>query len=279
MLREVFDEDAELYDRARPGYPPPLVEALIDRAGLSPESRVLEVGPGTGQLTVPLARLGCRVTAVELGPALAAVARRNLRLFPDARVEVSAFEEWPLPEEPFDLVVSATAFHWVDPKVRVPKATAALAPGGTLALITTEHVAGGHWDQDFFDQVQRCYERWDPATPPGLRLPDEATLTPDTDELDHSEQLDAVQIQRFTQEITYSAPEYLDLLRTFSGHRALDPTALTGLLDSIRDLIDNQYGGSVTKRTLHELITARRRTTGALREPVVHTGGGSDTAP
>lgn len=68
-----------------------------------------------------------------------------------------------------------------------------------------------------------------------------------------------MQVQRFTQEITYSAPEYLDLLRTFSGHRALDPTALTGLLDSIRDLIDNQYGGSVTKRTLHELITARRR--------------------
>lgn len=259
MLREVFDEDAELYDRARPGYPPALFEALTDKAGLSPESRVLEVGPGTGQLTVPLARLGCRVTAVELGPALAALARRKLRPFPNARVEVSAFEEWTPPKEPFDLVVSATAFHWVDPEVRVPRATAVLAPGGTLALITTEHVAGGNWDRDFFDQVQRCYERWDPATPPGLRLPDEATLTPDTGELDRSEQLDAVEVQRFTQEITYSAPEYLDLLRTFSGHRALDATALTGLLDSIRDLIDNHYGGSVTKRTLHELITARRR--------------------
>lgn len=66
-------------------------------------------------------------------------------------------------------------------------------------------------------------------------------------------------VQRFAQEITYSAPEYLDLLRTFSGHRALDTTALAGLLDSIRDLIDNHYEGSVTKRTLHELITAGRR--------------------
>ncbi|MFE9763620.1 class I SAM-dependent methyltransferase [Streptomyces sp. NPDC005808] len=258
MLRDVFNEDPELYDRARPAYPPPLVEALITTAGLTPESRVLEVGPGTGQLTVPLARLGCRITAVELGSTVAAVTRRNLRPFPNARVEVGAFEEWPLPEEPFDLVVSATAFHWIDPAVRVPKAAAALAPGGTLALVTTEHVAGGSWDQDFCDLVQGCYERWDPTTPPGLRMPDESELLPDTSEMDRSGHLDTVEVRRFAQEITYSAPEYLDLLCTFSNHRALDATALTGLLDCVGDLIENRNGGSVTKRTLHELITARR---------------------
>jgi SAM-dependent methyltransferase len=258
MLRDVFDEDPEVYDRARPAYPPTLVEALITAAGLSPESRVLEVGPGTGQLTVPLARLGCRITAVELGPTVAAVTRRNLRPFPNARVEVSAFEEWPLPEEPFDLVVSATAFHWIDPAVRVPKATAALAPGGTLALVTTEHVAGGSWNQDFCDLIQRCYERWVPGTPPGLRMPDESALIPDTGELDRSDHLDAVQVRSFAQEITYTVPQYLDLLRTFSNHRALDTTSLTGLLDCVRDLIENRNGGRVTKRTLHQLITARR---------------------
>lgn len=258
MLRDTFNEDAELYDRARPAYPPPLVEALTTTAGLSPDSRVLEVAPGTGQLTVPLARLGCRITGVELGPTTAAVARRNLRPFPNARVEVAAFEEWPLPKEPFDLVVCATAFHWIDPAVRVPKATAALAPGGTLALVTTEHVAGGSWDQDFCDRIQRCYERWVPATPPGLRMPDESELLSDTGELDRSDRLDAVRVRRFAQEITYSTSEYLDLLLTFSNHRALDTTALTGLLDDVRDLIDHQNGGSVTKRTLHELITAGR---------------------
>ncbi|MFI6333644.1 class I SAM-dependent methyltransferase [Streptomyces sp. NPDC050535] len=258
MLRDTFDEVAEVYDRARPAYPAPLVEALIRGAGLTPDSRVLEVGPGTGQLTVPLARLGCRITAVELGPALAAVTRRKLRPFPNARVELSAFEEWSLPTEPFDLVVSATAFHWIDPAVRVPRATAALALGGTLALVTTEHVAGGSWDQDFCDRIQRCYERWDPPTVPGLRMPQESELIPDTGELDRSGRLDAARVRSFAQENTYSAPEYLDLLRTFSNHRAMDTTALTGLLHCVTDLIDNHNGGSVTKRTLHHLITARR---------------------
>jgi protein-L-isoaspartate O-methyltransferase len=121
------------YDRARPGYPPSLVDELTWRAQLDTNSRVLEVGPGTGQLTVRPARIGCPITAVELGSTLAAVARRNLMPFPYARVEVSAFERWQLPQEPFDLVVSATAFHWIDPAVRVIKAADALKPRGMLA--------------------------------------------------------------------------------------------------------------------------------------------------
>lgn len=51
MLRDTFDEAADLYDRARPRYPQALVDDLVRAAGLGPGSRVLEIGPGTGQLT------------------------------------------------------------------------------------------------------------------------------------------------------------------------------------------------------------------------------------
>jgi SAM-dependent methyltransferase len=76
--RSIFDQAAELYDQARPRYPPALFDDLAGLAGIGPGVRVLEVGPGTGQATVPLAERGCRLVAVELGPDLAAVARRNL---------------------------------------------------------------------------------------------------------------------------------------------------------------------------------------------------------
>ncbi|MFG2450870.1 class I SAM-dependent methyltransferase [Streptomyces sp. NPDC048512] len=256
MLRDVFDEDAELYDRARPAYPPALVEALIGEAALTRDTRVLEVGPGTGQLTVPLARTGCRLTAVELGPSLAAVTRRNLRLFPAARVEVAAFEEWTPPGPVFGLAVCATAFHWIDPALRLPRLTAALAPGGTLALVTTHHVAGG--SEEFFARSQRCYERWDPATPPGLRASDERDVASDTGELDACDRLGPVEVRRFSREITYTTEAYLDVLRTYSGHRALPTPARDGLLACLAGLIDDRHGGRVTKRYLHELITARR---------------------
>lgn len=256
MLRDTFDEAAELYDRARPRYPEALVADLAQAAGLGPGSRVLEIAPGTGQLTVPLAELGCRITAVELGPSLAAVARRNLRAFPLAEVTVADFEQWPLPPEPFDLAVVATAFHWLDPATRLPRAARALRPGGTFAVVTTHHVKGG--TVDFFDRVQRCYEQWDPATPPDLQQADEADTATDTEEWDRSEHFTDVTVRRHARDIAYTVEEYIDVLLTYSGHRALDAPSRQGLLACIRDLIETRYGGRITKRYLHELITATR---------------------
>lgn len=179
-LRDIFDQDAERYERARPRYPASLIEDLVRVTGAGPGVRVLEIAPGTGKLTVDLAGSGCSITAVEIGPSMAAVARRHLAAFPEVEVVVAAFEEWGLPPEPFDAVVCATAFHWLDPDVRMPKAARALRPGGLFGVVATHHVAGG--TEDFFAEVQECYERWDPATPPGLRQTRESDLATDLTE-------------------------------------------------------------------------------------------------
>ena len=261
-LRASFNQVAELYDRARPAYPARLVTELAMLAGIGPGRRVLEIGPGTGQLTVPLARLGCAVTAVELGPDLAAVTRRKLAGFPDARVVVAAFEDWPLPAEPFDAMVSATAFHWIDPVIRVRKAAAALRPGGALAIVGTKHVAGG--TAAFFEEAQPCYERWDPGTPPGgVRLPAAADVM-----ARERRQADAdlagtglfapAEVGQHPAEVAYSATAYTDTLRTYSSMLAMDQEAREGLLRCLAGLIDYRYDGRITMRYLFWLCIARR---------------------
>ncbi|MFE2376790.1 class I SAM-dependent methyltransferase [Streptomyces sp. NPDC059398] len=256
-LSRTFNEDAELYDRARPGYPPQLFDDLGTLAGIGPGRRVLEVGPGTGQATVPLAERGCRITAVELGADMAAVARRNLAGFSTVEIVNADFESWPLPDEPFDAVVSATAFHWIDPAVRMARAAEALRPGGALAVVATQHVAGG--SEEFFAEVQGCYERFDPATPAGVRLL--AAQDVDTsrypDEVARSGRFGPVVLRRYQRDLTYTTAEYLAVLRTYSGHRALPPEAREGLLRCIAGLIDGRYGGRVTKRYLTELRVSR----------------------
>src|SRR4051794_16075937 len=153
-LRDTFDEAPELYDRVRPDYPEAVFEDLTTLAGLRPGSRVLELGCGTGQATVPLATRGFEVVAIELGAGLADVARRNLAAFPRVDIVNAAFEEWPLPPVSFDAAVAATSFHWLDAEVRLAKVADALRSGGALVVIATHHVAGG--DGPFFAEVQCC---------------------------------------------------------------------------------------------------------------------------
>jgi SAM-dependent methyltransferase len=253
-LRTTFDEDAGLYDRIRPGYPPQVFTDLAELAGVGPGCRLLEIGAGTGKATLPLARLGCRVTAVELGPNMATVAAGNLAGFPDTEVVVSAFEAWPLPAEPFDVVLSATAFHWVDPRVRVAKAADALRVGGALAVVGTHHVAGG--TDAFFIEAQECYERFDPATRPGLRLPGPDEITIRLPRLVGCHRFGPAVVRRYQWQQAYPTAEYLDLLRTYSGHRALPEPNRGGLLECIADLIDSRYAGRITKRYLTQLHVA-----------------------
>jgi SAM-dependent methyltransferase len=259
--RNTFDQVPDLYDRVRPGYPADLVDDLAAFAGLTPGSRVLEIGAGTGQATCALAERGYAVVAIELGEGLAHIARRNLERFPRVQVVTAEFEAWPLPREPFDLVFAATAWHWLDEEVRVHKAARALRPGGTLATVETHHVAGG--TEQFFVDVQTCYLRWDPETEPGFELPSVADVSFDDAELVEAGFFTKPSFRDYETDIEYSTDQYLDVLRTYSGTLAMSTEAADGLLRCIAKLIDDGYDGSVTKRYLRRLRLTKRGTGGA----------------
>jgi SAM-dependent methyltransferase len=252
----IFDQDPELYDAMRPTYPAALFDGFESTAELGPGSRVLEIGAGTGQATVALAERGYRIVALEPGPGMAEIARRNVSRFPLVTVEVASFEAWPLPLEPFDAVIAATSFHWLDPNVRVSKAADALRGGGTLAILSTHHVAGA--SDDFFAEVQSCYERFDPSAPSSVRLPSEEDVRTGADEIERTGSFGPVAVERVAWDREYTTSEYERLLMTYSGHRALDAGARRRLLDCITHLIDSTFGGSITKRYLFELVMARK---------------------
>jgi SAM-dependent methyltransferase len=134
--RGLFDGVARLYQATRPGYPVELVEFVVSTAGVGAGAAVLEVGCGTGQLTERLAPFGFALTAIDLGASMIEVAGK--RVPPGSAVfRAVSFEDLDAGAGSFDLIISATAFHWVDPEVRFRKAARLLRPGGWLA------VAGG----------------------------------------------------------------------------------------------------------------------------------------
>src|SRR5579884_3686406 len=131
--RLTFGEVAELYEQARPSYPQQLVDEVLAYAELEPADRILEVGAGTGKATRQFAAAGFALVALEPSPAMAEVARATCRGLPSVTIEQAEFEQWTLPPRPFKLVISAQAWHWIDPQLRYVKARAALGTGGALA--------------------------------------------------------------------------------------------------------------------------------------------------
>jgi ubiquinone/menaquinone biosynthesis C-methylase UbiE len=142
--RTLFNGVARLYEASRLGYPSDIVEFAVATAAVGAGSEVLEVGCGTGQLTESLACFGFRLTAIDLGPSMISAARRRLD-GSAVSFEVASFEDFAAPEASFDLIISGTAFHWVDPEVRFRKPARLLRPGGWLALLET----GERYDDPF----------------------------------------------------------------------------------------------------------------------------------
>ena len=260
-LRTTFDGAALLYDEVRPGYPEKLFDDVVSLSGIPPGGRVLEIGCGTGQATLPFARRDYRVLCVELGENLAAVARRNLASYPRAEVLTADFEAVPLPEGAFDLAISATAFHWLDPTVAYPKAARALRPEGALALFWNEHVfsdaSGG-----FFEAAQKVYEREAPeiVKPDDHKgLPQPHELPDRTAEIEASGLFDGVIRRDYRWDEPYDAEGYLRVLSTYSGHIALDPDTRERLFGGISGLIEGEYGGRIVKGYATTLYVAHRK--------------------
>jgi SAM-dependent methyltransferase len=217
-----FDEIAELYDRARRECPDHVFSDLFAQTGIEPSrADVLEIGCGTGQATLPLARRGFRVLCVEMGANLARIPRRKLAEFPRVTVVNARFEDWAAGNVSFDIVFAATSRHWLDPHLRYAKAAAALRPGGVLAFTTGGHAFPPGLDP-FFIELRSCYEAigearmpWPPPTP--------EDICDARDEIERSGFFERVRVIRriWTQEFT--ADEYVAMMSTASDHRLIEP--------------------------------------------------------
>jgi SAM-dependent methyltransferase len=255
-LRHTFDQTAETYEEARPDYPVGLFQDLIDITKIGTESSLLEIGCGSGKATRPLAERGFKVVCVELGPRLAQVARQRLDQFAGVEVITSSFEDWDSGGETFDLIYAATAWHWIDREVRYQKAATLLKPGSHLAFWSATHAFPKGFDP-FFTEIQEVYdaigeshdEPWPPPHPENV--PDEAA------EIESSGYFEVVGTRRYLWAHRYTAAEYLALLDTFSGHRAMEADKRNFLYREIRSRIEHRTDPRVVRHWLAILHVAR----------------------
>lgn len=129
-----FDSFSDLYDAARPRLDVDVTAELLEFAGIAPGQRVLEIGAGTGQWLDALVQCGLVVEALEPGDSMRALAEASFGPR-GVTLHEGDFEHFAPRTDAFDALLSANAFHWVDPLVGYPKARELLRPGGALLLV------------------------------------------------------------------------------------------------------------------------------------------------
>ncbi len=159
--QQLFGSAVAYYARYRPGYPQALVDALAARTGLDGTQRVLDIGCGTGQITIPLARHAHAIVAID--PVAAMLARGceaaqaagagNITWLQGDSSQIAA-----LAGPGADLAVFAASFHWTDRPAVLAALDGVLSPGGTVVVIND--VLGDGEQPDWVHAITRIRARY-----------------------------------------------------------------------------------------------------------------------
>jgi ubiquinone/menaquinone biosynthesis C-methylase UbiE len=150
-----FDRAANFYDRTRQ-LPEPIakygIPALIDAIGAS--SRVLEVGAGTGRISIPLLERGVDWIGCDLSSPML---KRFQEKFPSPRITQADATLLPFPAKRFDALLTVHVMHLIPPWREVLREfQRVLVPGGVYINVSTWASVG----TSVGDKIREFWRGW-----------------------------------------------------------------------------------------------------------------------
>ncbi|MGZ4142378.1 MAG: class I SAM-dependent methyltransferase [Actinomycetota bacterium] len=218
-----FDRAAEIYERARPGYPTAAVDYIVEQLG---DGLVVDLAAGTGKFSRELVARGLRTVAVEPVEGMRATFRRTLSTVP---LVAATAEQMPFRDHAAGAITAAQAAHWFDAPRAVREFHRVLRPNGRIALI---------WNvrDESFDWVRRVTEIIDPyerahSTP---RYKHRAWQPP----FDESPLISPVAREKFPYRQPMTPQGFLDRFSSCSFVAILDDDTQAEVLGKLRNLVE-----------------------------------------
>jgi trans-aconitate methyltransferase len=157
---------AAYYARYRRGYPEEIVSEVVDRLHLGPDDTVIDLGCGTGLLTVPVAQRVRVAIGVDPEPDMLAEARRSIDGADRWRIiwVLGSDDDIPalgnlLGEGAVGAVTVGQALHFMDHEALFRRARHLLRPGGGVAVISNG-VPLWQQDNDWSRALRDALESW-----------------------------------------------------------------------------------------------------------------------
>ncbi len=239
-LRLKFNEDVLNYDKCRPNYVDELLADIINYSKLDNSMKALEIGIGTGQATAPVIKTGCDLTAIELGENLAEYSKAKFSSFDNFKVINADFESYSTAPNQYDLIYSATAFHWIPEHIGYPKVFDLLKPKGTVALFWNRP---SRRNDAMHEGIQKAYDKYTPSSETPKIGFDESSCQKYISLLDKYG-FKCVTLKLYYRTRVIKVNDYISLLNTYSDHRAMNREDRIDLENEISNVI-NSFGGEI----------------------------------
>ncbi|MBQ3490830.1 MAG: class I SAM-dependent methyltransferase [Clostridia bacterium] len=235
-------------------YPAQLHEDILHEVPLNGTSKVLEIGIGMGQATMPFLDTGCLLTAVDPDERMTAVCEKVFGENSRFSVFTSRFEDFEDENDTFDLIYSASAFHEVEQEAGYTKAFALLKSGGTFVRFSN-HSMRAIARPNLSAALQKLYSIYLPRT--GTPRPYKEAQAQKRAEIALKYGFTDIACKRYYQTRVYTTEEFLDYLATDADHLEMSETKRTAFFNEIRKTLV-RYGGSVTLYDTIDLQIAKK---------------------
>ncbi|MBO7531774.1 MAG: methyltransferase domain-containing protein [Lachnospiraceae bacterium] len=249
-FRRVIDMIPEQFDRFRPRYSKELFDLLIDRAGIGPGKRVLEIGPGTGQATEPVLASGCEYHAIELGEHLYRKMKEKYGRLPNFNIVNDDFITHDFCDMKFDMIYSAATIQWIPEEIAFSKTFELLKPGGTLAMMMTSSEYRSD-NEPLYERIQKLYDKYYKPDIPYTHGKFRYTAAP---EYGYSD----VKKYEFKGRRVFTADEYVEFSGTHCDHIVLPEPVRTEFFEGLKNAV-LEAGNRIVFNDTYVLYTAVRK--------------------
>lgn len=238
----VFKDVISDYEIARPGYPVELFTDIVNFSILTNDAKILEIGSGPGQATDYFVKNRYSITGLEIEKKQVQYLLGKYSKHRNFNSICSSFEEYDGLEESYDLIISATAFHWIKPEVGYPKAYNLLKKNGVMVVFW--HMSSIIEPQtEMLNEIRNICRNIAPEFDDYLSLEEAEDL--------HNRRISEIQTNNlFNKPVSmvyrwddeYTTERYLKLINSFSNFHDLDNNKKKAILEAIRDYIDRKNG-------------------------------------
>ncbi len=135
---ERFSNRVENYVKYRPSYPKEVLDLFRDEMNFDKDSKIADIGSGTGISTKLFLENGNEVFGVEPNEAMREAAEEFLKEFSKFKSVNGTAENTTLSENSIDFIIAAQAFHWFDQEKTRQEFKRILKNKGFIALIWNE---------------------------------------------------------------------------------------------------------------------------------------------